>query len=112
MQGYQRKYLRGLAHDLKPVVQVGRSGATDAVVQAIDVALCDHELIKVRMYEPEDKRALAAELARATDSVECGLIGHTVILYRRHPDHPVIVVPDRDGEAGAAQGEPSSEASS
>ena len=105
MEGYQRKYLRGLAHDLQPTVQVGHSGVTDAVTRAVDAALADHELIKVRMHEPEEKKALARQLAAATASEMCGLVGHTVILYRRHPKEPTIVLPVRpedDHEGGAA----------
>jgi RNA-binding protein len=95
LQGYQRKHLRELAHKLQPVVQVGHEGITDAVVQAVDQALLDHELIKVRMREPEDKKAMAAELAARTDACLCGLIGHTAILYRPHPEQPRIIVPQR-----------------
>jgi RNA-binding protein YhbY len=56
-----------------------------AVVRAVNGALRDHELIKVRLYEPENKEAMAAEIAQATRSALCGLIGHTLILYRPRP---------------------------
>jgi RNA-binding protein len=86
----QRKQLRAMAHPLTPVVQVGASGITDAVVEATDAALNTHELIKVRMREPENKQAMAAELATRTKSTLCGLVGHTVILYKPHPTEPKI----------------------
>jgi RNA-binding protein len=92
---HQRRYLRGLAHPLRPLVQVGESGVTDAVVAAVDRALLDHELVKVRLQRPEDKRAAARRLAERTGSALCGLVGHTVILYRRHPEHPRIELPRR-----------------
>lgn len=95
LPGYQRKYLRGLAHDLKPVVKVGEKGLTDSVVAAIDAALLVHELIKVRLHEPEDKKGMANELAAGTGAALCGLIGHTVILYKEHPEEPVIHLPQR-----------------
>lgn len=95
MEGYQKKYLRGLAHSFKPVVQVGQSGITGSVVDAVDAALLDHELIKVRLHEPEDKRSLANHLARKSGAFLCGLVGHTVILYRPHPKEPRIKVPAR-----------------
>ena len=95
LEGYQRKHLRGLAHSLKPVVHVGGAGLSEAVVRQVDEALDDHELIKVRLQEPEDKKALAAELAERTRSTMCGLVGHTVILYREHPEDPVIRLPKR-----------------
>lgn len=97
LKGFQRSYLRGLAHPLKPVVQVGHDGVTDAVVQAVDQALLDHELIKVRMHEPDDKKAMAASLATRCEAHLCGLIGHTAIIYRPHPDEPRIVLPQRPG---------------
>jgi len=85
-----RSQLRALAHRLKPVVQVGQGGLNGSVVQAVDAALLDHELIKVQMRQPEDKHATAQGLAEATGAALCGLVGHVVILYRPHPEHPQI----------------------
>ena len=95
MQGYQRKYLRGLAHKLNAVVQVGQSGVTAAIIEAVDTALLDHELIKVRLREPEEKKSMAEALASGSKSEMCGLVGHTVILYKAHPKDPVIKIPTR-----------------
>jgi RNA-binding protein len=88
----QRRKLRALAHPLKPIVLIGQSGLSDGVVQAVEAALLDHELIKVQMRQPEDKNATAAALADATGSALCGLVGHVVILYRRHPEAPRITI--------------------
>ena len=88
----QRKALRALAHGLDPVVHVGRAGVTEAVAASVDAALLAHELVKVRLHEPEDKRGAAAALAAATSAALCGLVGHTVILYRPHPETPRIRV--------------------
>lgn len=88
----QRKKLRGLAHPLEPVVQVGHQGVTDAVLEQVRAALLAHELIKVRLREPEDKKALAAALASGSGSDLCGLVGHTVILYKPHPEKPRITL--------------------
>lgn len=85
-----RKTLRGMAHALQPTVQVGQEGVTAGVVAALDAALLAHELVKVRMREPNDKKAWAAQLADATGAALCGLVGHTVILYRPHPEKPKI----------------------
>jgi RNA-binding protein len=92
LDGARRKRLRGLAHGLEPVVQVGRAGVTAAVLESVDAALAAHELIKVRLHEPEDKRAAARALADGTRSALVGLIGHTVVLYRPHPESPKIVL--------------------
>ena len=95
LAGFQKKYLRGLAHDLKAVVQVGRPGITGEVVQAVRSALDEHELIKVSMRKPQDKKGMAASLASRSEAQLCGLIGHTMILYRPHPDTPTIRLPVR-----------------
>jgi RNA-binding protein len=92
LTGRQRKFLRGKAHNLDAVVWVGQDGVSDGVLGAVDEALTTHELIKVRLREPEDKRGDAARLADGTKSVLCGLIGHTVVLYRPHPEQPRIVL--------------------
>ena len=63
-----------------PVVFVGADGLTHAVTKEVDAALLAHELIKVRLLDPEDKKALAAEVASAAHAVLCGLVGHVVIL--------------------------------
>jgi RNA-binding protein len=93
--GFQKQYLKSLAHPLKPVVQVGKDGLTEAVVTQTRQALLAHELIKVRLSRPTDKKGLAAELARACLATFWELIGHTVILYKPHPDEPEIKLPAR-----------------
>lgn len=88
-----KKFLRGKAHHLKPLVLVGQSGVTEGVIQSVNDALLAHELIKVRLREPEDKKLMAQEIAKQSQSHLCGLIGHTLILYRTHPEKPQIRLP-------------------
>jgi RNA-binding protein len=92
LSGKDRRRLRALAHPLRPVVHVGTDGAGAAVLAALDQALSDHELVKVRLLEPDDKRALARELAEASGAELAGLVGHTAILYRRNPERPRIAL--------------------
>ena len=99
LAGFQRKHLRGLAHALRPVVQIGRMGLTDDALSAVQSALEEHELIKVGMHKPKDKKGMAAEIATRSGSLLCGLVGHTVILYRPHPDEPRIRLPRRPESA-------------
>jgi RNA-binding protein len=92
----QRRYLRSLAHPLKPVVFVGEGGVSPAVLKALDEALSAHELVKIRLRQPADKKDAARELARESASALCGVVGHTVVLYRPHPDEPKIKLAKRD----------------
>jgi len=89
----QRKFLRGKAHALKPLVLVGNSGITEGVIASIATSLRVNELIKVRFHEPEDKKAMASEVARLSKSQLCGLVGHTAILFKRNLEKPQIQLP-------------------
>lgn len=95
LAGFQRRALRALANPLKALIQVGDAGLSPGVMRALDAALHKHELVKVRMHEPSDKKAAAATLAQRSGAALCGLVGHTVILYRPNPDEPVIELPQR-----------------
>lgn len=86
----QAKYLRGLAHSLKPVVFVGQKGVTAAVLASVSEALGVHELIKVKFVEFKErgqKSAIAAAIEEKADCGLAGLIGNVAIFYRPHPDH-------------------------
>jgi RNA-binding protein len=87
LKGSDRKYLRGLAHRLKPVVYVGKTGLTPNVLAAIDEALEHHELIKIRFQGFKDqKQAFAETIAQESHSEVVGMVGHIVTFYRQQPD--------------------------
>ena len=89
LSSYQRKYLRGLAHGLKPIVLIGQKGLTTSLAAALDQALITHELVKAKFIDDKDKayKAQTVEfLQKTTASEMVGLIGHTAIFYRPHPD--------------------------
>lgn len=79
--------MRGLAHDVHPLVQIGKGGVTDGVIASVNAALDQHELIKVRFLEFKDeKQDLAAQIAQLTGSEQVGMIGHVAIFYREQAD--------------------------
>lgn len=89
LTGAQKKFLRGLAHGLKPVVFVGQKGLTRSLVAALNDAFETHELVKVKFVEFKEKmqkNAVLADVQKETGAQICGMIGHTAILYRMHPD--------------------------
>lgn len=90
----QRRELRALGHHLNPIVAVGKEGVTEGVVSALDVALTTHELVKVRIGQncELDKHEAAATLAEQTGSEIASVLGNTILLYRRHPEKPKLLV--------------------
>lgn len=93
LSGRQKRHLRALAQRLAPVAWVGEAGLGAGVIRAVDEALARDELVKVRMHDPPDKHALAQALAAAAGAELAGLVGHTAILYRAHPEEPKIALP-------------------
>ena len=108
LNGFERAHLRGLAHRLKPVVQVGQKGVTEALVRAVDRALENHELIKVKfvdLKEKDEKQAVARTLEEAVRCELVGMIGHTGLFFRRHadPEKRKVRLPERPGAAGGGR---------
>jgi len=91
----QIRYLRSLAHDLRPVVLLGAKGATEAVVKELDQALAIHELVKVKLSggDKDAREVQIATLADGTGGEAVQRIGHVVVLFRRNPDEPKIALP-------------------
>jgi RNA-binding protein len=83
----QKKFLKGKAHPLEPVVMVGKNGVTQDLIKLTKDSLAAHELIKVRFVEfKEEKKRLALEIEEKTNSIMVGIIGHVAILYRQNPN--------------------------
>ncbi len=91
----QRKYLRGLAHELEPVVRIGKSRVTPEVAAEADRALEAHELIKVRIDVEgrEARQALAEDLAVRSRAAMITSIGKIAVLYRPREEKPKIRLP-------------------
>jgi RNA-binding protein len=87
LSSHQRRYLKGRAHSLEPVVMVGKNGISDSLIKITDDALRGHELIKIRFIEFKDKKKhLLEKISERTRSHVVGIIGHVAILYRQNPD--------------------------
>ena len=82
--------LKARSQKLTPVIHIGHDGLTDAVVSALDQALADHGLIKVRFTDHKSERKkLSTELATRTNSRQILQVGHTLTLYRPRVDRAV-----------------------
>jgi len=90
----QKRHLRKLAHNLKPVIIIGNAGYSEGVANELELTLEHHELIKVRV-NAEDREARDALIAQICETASCDLvqrIGHIAILYRA-AKKPVIRLP-------------------
>ena len=89
LKGFQKKYLRGRAHKLKPTVFIGQKGITEAVIRSTEEALNAHELIKVKFIDFKEKRLKEEMSDVLSERAKCqavGMIGHVAIFFRSHED--------------------------
>lgn len=90
----QKRYLRKLAHNLKPLVIIGDKGLSDSVANELDLTLAHHELIKVRV-NATDREERDAMITKMCKKLKCTLvqrIGHIAVIYRA-AEAPVIRLP-------------------
>lgn len=88
----QRSTLRGIASKYEMILQVGKGGISEALVQQVKDALRKRELIKMRVLDncPLDAREAAEELAARTGSEVVQVIGSRFVLFLRNPKEPVV----------------------
>jgi RNA-binding protein len=90
----QKRFLRGLGQQIRPVVMVGQHGLRDAVVAEIDQALDAHELVKVKIAADRDTRsAWGDEIIARVNAEPVHRIGQMLIMFRRNDDKPKIALP-------------------
>ena len=91
----QTRFLRGQAHDLKALLQIGNKGVTPAFLAELDAVLEQHELVKVKVAgeDREARDAMIRELAEKADAALVQRIGHTAVLYRPSKERRQIVLP-------------------
>ncbi len=95
LNGKQRRHLRSLGHHLDALVQVGKHGLNEKVIGAVDAALVQHELVKVKLATecPDDRDDVGERLSEALGADLAQIVGRTLLLYRRHPKEPKIRLP-------------------
>ncbi|MFZ2313734.1 MAG: ribosome assembly RNA-binding protein YhbY [Methylobacter sp.] len=87
MNSADKKKLRAQAHSLKPVIMIGQSGFTAAVLAEIELALNSHELIKVRIRaERDDRKQISEKICTDTGAELIQNIGQIAVIYRQNPD--------------------------
>ena len=91
----QKKYLKGLANTLNPLVTIGKNGLNENVIASCDEVLTAHELLKVSILNTCEtpKGEIALDIAAATHSEIVSSLGHKIVFYRANPDKKIIELP-------------------
>ncbi len=87
MKSADKKKFRAQAHTLKPVIMIGQSGLTVAVLAETELALNTHELIKIRIRaEKEDRKLITEKICTDTGAELIQNIGQIAVIYRLNPE--------------------------
>ncbi len=89
----QKQYLRGLAHNLKPIIFVGNNGISENVLAEFSHAIEYHELIKVKLNsaDRDERTQMAQQIADQTSSEIIQCLGKTAIFFRPSEKHKIQV---------------------
>ncbi len=90
----QRAYLKSLAHNLNPLMQIGKNGLTEGTIKQIDELLEAHELVKISCLKnsPVEPRDIAEEIMEQTGAEFVQSIGHKLTLYRESKENKKIEI--------------------
>lgn len=95
MTSKQRAYLKSLAMNLEPVMQIGKGSVTPEIVAAVDEAYNTRELIKISVLKNcfDDPKEIAEVIAERTHSQVVQVIGKKIVLYRPDKEKSKIILP-------------------
>ena len=95
LTGKQKSYLRSEAHHLKPLLQVGKLGVNENLIEQIEDVLEKRELIKVSVLQncEMDKKDVAEAISEKADAHIVQVIGSTIVLYKESIEHKNIQLP-------------------
>lgn len=91
LKSKQRAYLRKMAHNLEPIVRIGKEGFGENIKQSIIDAITSRELIKVKILQNvDDKEVIIKNISEWSEVEIVGTVGGIIILYKENKDEPKI----------------------
>ncbi len=92
MNSKKRAFLKKKAHNLEPIVRIGKEGLNENIIKSILDAIESRELIKVKILQncEEDKNLIYTKLIDYKEFELVGMIGRTIIIFKENKDKPLI----------------------
>lgn len=94
MKSKERNFLRKKAHNLEPIVRIGKEGINDGIIKSILEAIDSRELIKVKILQncEEEKESIYNKLSQVKDFEVVNMTGRIITIYKENKDKPSISV--------------------
>ncbi|PIE01457.1 MAG: ribosome assembly RNA-binding protein YhbY [Acidobacteria bacterium] len=91
----QRRTLKQMSHHLKPLMQMGKDGASPAFILELLEQLEHHELLKVRILNNcEWEKEAIEQILRDAEITLVQKVGHILTVYKESEEEPVINLPE------------------
>lgn len=92
LTGKQRSFLKGLANTRNPLLQVGKEGINDGLLEQLNKLLEDHELVKIKVLQnsPVEVDEIVDKIIESTDSEFVQMIGSKLTIYRESRENKQI----------------------
>lgn len=81
----QKKFLKGIAHGLNPVIMIGANGLTENLMLELEGALEHHELLKIKIASADraHRKTLTQTILETTGAFLIQDIGKTIVIFRQ-----------------------------
>ncbi|MFR8927687.1 ribosome assembly RNA-binding protein YhbY [Peptoniphilus senegalensis] len=95
LTGKERAYLKGLAQNIDPLIQLGKDGINEGFLKQMDKLLEDHELVKIKVLQnaPVEVDEIVDEILEKTGAEFVQKIGKKLTIYRESKENKKIELP-------------------
>lgn len=92
LRGKDRSYLKSLANNLDPLIQIGKFGLSESLFDQLDKSLEDHELVKIKVLKnsPVEAKEIVQEILEKTGAEFVQQIGSKLTIYRQSKENKKI----------------------
>ena len=93
LTGKQKRYLRSLAVNEKALVQIGKDGLTDNIIESIKQLLKAKELVKISILKSceDNMNEILIDILAMTSSELVQTIGKTIVIYKQSKDRKITL---------------------
>lgn len=84
----QKKYLRGIAHGLNPMIIIGTNGVTESLMAELESTLAHHEILKIKMAaaDRDDRKTIVEHIIKETGALLVQTVGKVLVIYRQNEE--------------------------
>lgn len=84
----QKKYLRGIAHGLNPMIMIGANGVTESLMAELESTLAHHEILKIKIAsaDRDERKEIIAHIVKESGALLVQTIGKICVIYRQNDE--------------------------